>query len=405
MFMTPQEYIAKLQSVFGNPPIDKWDAIILKPFLARAPEIVRRLFDEGHLAFGIVNSPDVQAWVQPVDNSGCAIVFNMGLIHFLYSFARVIATRFHFSATWPPTEDDIQRFSNPTSFGDTARLLADALWWLKHYGIGYGHDHPIADNQTIVAAALASEAEIFALGHETAHAIYDVSVGGQFAVFGNAREQLPPLEGEIIADMLGAQLSFGMLVPEHPQRSMSIVYAGSVLLFQALRAADHLWPPSTRRPQTHPLPSIRYEAVEHVVKSGYPGAWPSITSIATAMSQLIDSALDATGIEESAADVSSEVSRLLVCLAEASEGWDGTIDKEYVGLVDALLWQLQQSDGRALLQFIGQFRDDLRRSPTRDRVLRLRLLARAIVSMYAPVKEVLLRALTGSSELPRSLID
>lgn len=404
--MTPHEYIAKLQSHFGASPTAPWDDVILKPFFARTPAIIRQLFDDGHLAFGVVNDPSVQAWVQPVDNAGCAIVLNIGLINFLYSFARVIATRFRFATSWPPAEADIQRFSNPRSFdfNEAAQLLTDVLWWLKHYGIGYGREHPIESDQMTLAAALASEAEVFALGHETGHAVYDADVGGRFAVLASAREHLPPLEGEIVADMVGAELSFGMLAPERPQRSMSIVYAGSVLLFQALRGADQLWPPGARQPQTHPLPSIRYEAIEHVVKSGYPAEWPAITSIATAMSQLIDSALDAIDTGESATLVSLQVSGLFAGLAEASEGWDGTINDEYLRRANSFRQQLQRSDGQALLQFIGEFRDDLTRSP-QDRVLRLRLLTRAIVGLYTPVKEALLRALTGSSELPRGLLD
>jgi hypothetical protein len=434
--MTPAEYLRQMQQLYEFPYLSEeevsntWPSlpkeelaqtterinvglstgsgVFLEPFLERIPIGIRQLFEEGRLVVGIINKRSPGAHVRCFEDSGCAIIIHLGLIDFIYAFARAIATRVQFV-------DDPSNANNnavDVSFDEMARILADLLWWYKKTGKTYFRKHPsVSLDQMHLAAALATEAEIFTLGHEVAHALCDQKIATEYIVLPSMDKHISLHEHEVAADVLGAQLALGLLAPNgtSPAKRISLAFAGAVLLFQALRTIHQLWPQHIMDSnETHPLPDFRIEVVSEVVRSVTPNerTWQRVVSISESIAQLIGSALQL--IEDKAKRDSwrdDAAERLLLCLDRVAQGWNGIKDEDYYRRANTLLSEIKPSEGIAVLKFVSNFLERIRQTPTRGEVLKMRLLARAFVTLRDPAKSVYLEALKYSEYRPDDILD
>lgn len=136
----------------------------------RFPKFLAELLDGGRVAVGVVNDPAPNAHLVSLD-CGHAIVFNAGLMEFVYRVSRALSTKFV-----PPGEEED---GLPTV--ETSRIIFEVFDWYIGSWQRTGREHaagphyPVSRTQFFFANELAFEAECFFLAHEIGHLLRELS--------------------------------------------------------------------------------------------------------------------------------------------------------------------------------------------------------------------------------------
>lgn len=140
----------------------------LKP---RFPEFLVEILDGGKVAVGLVNDPSPNAHLVSLD-CGYAVVFNAGLMEFIYRITRALSTRFA-----APEDDKAACLPG----AETCRIIFEIFDWYvgswqrtgKEHAAGPHYD--VSRMQFFLANQLAFEAESFFLAHELGHLLCELS--------------------------------------------------------------------------------------------------------------------------------------------------------------------------------------------------------------------------------------
>lgn len=144
----------------------------LKP---RLPEFLIEILDSGKVAVGLVNDPSPNAFLVSLD-CGYAVVFNAGLMEFIYRVTRALSTKF------VTPEDDVAA-GLPTA--ETSRIIFEIFDWYVGSWRRTGKEHAagphynVSRKQFFLANKLAFEAESFFLAHELGHLLCELSRASQ----------------------------------------------------------------------------------------------------------------------------------------------------------------------------------------------------------------------------------
>lgn len=136
----------------------------------RFPSFLTEILDRENVAVGVVNDPTPNAHLVSLD-CGHAIVFNAGLMEFVYRVTRAISTKF----IPPGGEAD----GLPTV--ETSRIIFEIFDWYIGSWQRTGKEHaagphyPVSRAQFLLANELAFEAECFFLAHEFGHLLCQLS--------------------------------------------------------------------------------------------------------------------------------------------------------------------------------------------------------------------------------------
>jgi len=143
-----------------------WAKHLVRHLRPRFPPELTELLDNGFIAVGDCTDTTPDTQVKDFGTEGYAIVFNIGLVQFLYRIARVLSTRFM------PLD---AKESPAQGIEDTARFISEIFWWYQQTGHAFGPDYEITEHQIHAASQLCTEAEAFLLAHEIGHIISDLS--------------------------------------------------------------------------------------------------------------------------------------------------------------------------------------------------------------------------------------
>ncbi len=89
--------------------------------------------ETGWIAVGEVNNPAPDCYVERVGTEGYAIILQSGLCRLIYRVARIVATRFRAMGEEGPAQG--------AGIEETARLVAEVLWWFQETGQSFGPDY------------------------------------------------------------------------------------------------------------------------------------------------------------------------------------------------------------------------------------------------------------------------
>ncbi len=237
------------------------------------PKMVGKCFETGYLALGIVNDPEPNATIRPVDSEGHAIIFNVGLINFIYSVARILSTRVRLLDRSRPTAT---RTRSP-SFDETVRLIYEVLWCYQQTQDVASPDYPVRRYQKEWATMLAVQAELFLIAHEIGHFVRRQLDTVISRVADAARSAGQPLD-ELLADLrapgneeygadeIGALLALGVFGRDYPgdERMALQRYSGVEFGFQIFRALEAI---GVKFARSHPPAYHRIENVRSCVRA------------------------------------------------------------------------------------------------------------------------------------------
>ena len=237
-----------------------------------SPEL-RTLFTNGNIAVGTIGLDDFGAYTQAVEG-GHAIVFHRGLIKFIYRIARILSTRVNVM--------DKERDS--PDLPETARLIAEAFWWLQETGRAFGPDYPVTPEQLHFANLLALDAETFLLAHELGHVVVDLRPDSEQR-FGSAYEI------EHAADLIG--LSFALeLNSDEPKDTFRfpMQYAGAEFVLQIFDVLSQL---GFSISDSHPAAANRIIYMRTFMQSKCNDeAWTALTQLADFFAHIFGSIRD-----------------------------------------------------------------------------------------------------------------
>jgi hypothetical protein len=259
-------------------------------FAAQAPATARtavgapmRFFEHGFIVCAEINDPAPRAYMQPLDE-GYAIVFTSGLRGLIYRVARIIATRFV-----PEGGSDVKL--EVTTFAETARVLAEAFWWVQMTGRAFGPDYPITQQQVLIASRLASEAETFLLAHEIGH-IIDEASNHTNPIFRKLGSSLTfDHRTEYVADAIGLRLALETTntAEKRSAENLAFTYAGIEFALQVYHALEQV---GLEFANTHPSASSRLRFIRSEIRAGCPSKlFRALTSMASAIETLISEAI------------------------------------------------------------------------------------------------------------------
>jgi hypothetical protein len=193
-YSSPQEYIEERRKHFDPRPSRRKD--IMAPYFdaedlekytleddtdfaeclmdrlrPRFPKFLVDILSKVKVAVGLVNDPSPNAHLVSLD-CGHAIIFNAGLMEFIYRVTRALSTRF------AAPEDDVA--ACPPG-AETCRIIYEVFDWYVGSWQRTGKEHAAGPHYQVnrtqfrLANELAFEAECFFLAHELGHLLCELS--------------------------------------------------------------------------------------------------------------------------------------------------------------------------------------------------------------------------------------
>lgn len=252
-YSSPREYIEARRELFDPRPARRKDVLapyfdagelervtldedtdfaewLLDRLRPRLPDFLTEIIDGGRVAVGVVNDPSPNAHLVSLD-CGHAIVFNAGLLEFVYRITRALSTKF----VPPGRESD----GLPTV--ETSRIIYEVFDWYvgswrrtgkEHAG---GPHYPVGREQFRLANELAFEAECFFLAHELGHLLCELSRASALDIGALKNEGE---DEETFADKIAFWVLMSAWVKPDPKRyHPDLAFAGA---FAALRMFEAL---------------------------------------------------------------------------------------------------------------------------------------------------------------------
>jgi hypothetical protein len=242
--------IARAQNAIGEAAanslrgksLDDYHRILLSLFWEFLPTTVKRLAEDGHIAYGEIGKPSANAHFTIVEPGHYAITFHTGLRTFVYRMARPIAAQL------------MRADEQPVAFSvaDLARVIAEIIWWYEKTEASTGPIYPISQQQLRLATQLSTFAEAFFIAHEFGHVHADQTV--------DWRSEAPAHEldtaEELFADATALR---ALMATNHRARvgleQSALAYAGAELglrLWYSMEClevslVDDVHPPGARR--------------------------------------------------------------------------------------------------------------------------------------------------------------
>ena len=200
---------------------------------AEVPEMREFLRDERAVLAAAHDVGDLNARTLAAENGGWLIVFNQGLVTFIYKAARSMATRIQFA---PSNATDPIDLSGALSLEQVADLFISMFEWYRVVGVPFGPDFPIRDEQLRFASRLTAESEKFILAHEVAHHVLGHTRAGtrSLSVSDTVVQELDvDRRDELDADALAIRMALES-ISSSDGVSASHAYAGAELVFQVM---------------------------------------------------------------------------------------------------------------------------------------------------------------------------
>jgi hypothetical protein len=168
---------AGLKAYFSEDPRHRY---IYGLIVQGLPEDVRSFVSSGQVILAGVHDPVPEAYVKFFDDESCAIVYNFGLMDFMYRVCQAFAAHFVRPGDYGPSD---RAFTGVLSLpqgpveSDGLRVIAEIFWWYQQTGKSFGPAYPGWDGQVKVAGFLAFAAEAFFLAHEFGHIAFRIRAG------------------------------------------------------------------------------------------------------------------------------------------------------------------------------------------------------------------------------------
>lgn len=253
-YSSPQEYIEERRKHFDPRPSRRKD--IMAPYFdaqdlerytleddtdfteslmdrlrPRFPKFLADILDKEMVAVGLVNDPSPNAHLVSLD-CGHAIIFNAGLMEFIYRVTRALSTRFA-----SPGDD----MTDTVPGAETCRIIYEVFDWYIGSWQRTGREHAagphyaVSRTQFFLANELAFEAECFFLAHELGHLLCELSRASKLdlsALRGEGEDE------ETFADKFGFWLLMSAWhEPKSKEYHPDLAFAGA---FTALRMFEAL---------------------------------------------------------------------------------------------------------------------------------------------------------------------
>jgi hypothetical protein len=270
----------KEAEAFGREYSGRRSRYLLEELAATLPAEARpALLDERNLLVADVHAPEVNAHALRAANGGWLILFNAGLMTFVYKLARALGTHFTF-------EEDEETDEAPP-LERTAELIAQVFDWYLATGIPHGPDFPIRPDQMHMASLLTTQAELFVLGHELGHHVLNHTEQGtrSMLVNGLVVDALDvSKQHELEADAVGLKLTLETTNGEN-RPEPHVAYAGIELFLQVVGMLEAY--AAAPESDTHPSAAQRLASVRALLAQAT-SHHEAVSSLARAVEQMLD---------------------------------------------------------------------------------------------------------------------
>jgi len=265
----------------------------LKP---RLPARLRRLASEGRLVVAEIGRRSPDACCLAFPDKSFAVVFNSGLMHFLYAVTRIMCMR---AVVVAPGEEKTESTGNIDAMVERMRALfarfGDPKAELRDV------DFPLAQAQIAFANRIAIHGEAFVLAHELGHVDFLMQRRSAAAAGFDAEEH---------ADRIAARL----MTASDPGAGRW-PYAGAIFALRVFACLELL---GHKFPETYPPIARRLQLVSQAVESVHRDetARESLQRIGTSLDQMLESIENKIAARDQVGETSDRLSSRIAAVLE-----------------------------------------------------------------------------------------